>query len=277
MAQPSAPKTAGPGRPAAGQPGPDGAEAAETAELRAQLREARETIEAIRGGGVDSLVIGPPGQEQVYTLASADRTYRLIVEAMSEGAATISPRGIILDVNRRLSLMIGQPSTQLTGASVLDLVPGASRPELARLLEVGAGGSSRGEVELNGPDGTTVPVLLAVGGFDLDGMLLRCLVLTDLTAQRAAEDRVGAALEALREQNVQIKLTQAALRESEEWLRAVFDNAPVGIEDVLPTGEFVRVNPRFCEITGYTADELRSLRIQDITHPDDSDATAARL
>ena len=123
----------------------------------------------------------------------------------------------------------------------------------------------------------TVPVLLAVGGFDLDGMLLRCLVLTDLTAQRAAEDRSDAALEALREQNIQIKRAQAALRESEEWLRAVFDNAPVGIEDVSPVGEFVRVNPRFCQITGYTADELRSLRIQDITHPDDSDAELARL
>ena len=274
MARPSAPETDGPGRPVAGQ---DGAEAAETAELRAQLREAYETIEAIRGGGVDSLVIGLPGQEQVYTLASADRTYRLIVEAMSEGTATISPRGVILDVNPRLSLMTGQPSTHLTGAQVFDLVPGASRPELARLLEVGAGGSSRGEVELNGPDGSTVPVLLAVGGFDLDGMLLRCLVLTDLTAQHAAEDRSDAALEALREQNIQIKRAQAALRESEEWLRAVFDNAPVGIEDVSPAGEFVRVNPRFCQITGYTADELRSLRIQDITHPDDSDAELARL
>jgi len=274
MARPSAPEAAGPGRPVAGQPA---AEAADTAELRAQLREANETLDAIRGGGVDSLVIGPPGQEQVYTLASADRTYRLIVEAMSEGAATISPRGVILDVNPRLSLMTGQPSTQLTGAQVLDLVPGASRPELTRLLEVGAGGSSRGEVELNGPDGSTVPVLLAVGGFDLDGMLLRCLVLTDLTAQRAAEDRSDAALEALREQNIQLKRAQAALRESEEWLRAVFDNAPVGIEDVSPSGKFLRVNPQFCQITGYTADELLSRRIQDITHPDDSEANLARL
>jgi len=167
-----------------------GAEAAGLAELRAQLREARETIEAIRGGGVDSLVIGPPGHEQVYTLASADRTYRLIVAAMSEGAATVSSGGIILDVNPRLSLMTGQPRTQLTGASVLSLVSGASRPGLARLLEVGPGGSTRGEVELTGPDGSTVPVLLAVGGFDLDGMLLRCLVLTDLTAQRVAEAKV---------------------------------------------------------------------------------------
>ena len=160
------------------------------AELREQLREAYETIEAIRGGGVDSLVIGPPGQEQVYTLASADRPYRLIVQAMSEGAATISPRGVILDVNPRLTAMTGRPGTQLIGTPVLSLVPGACRPELTCLLDVGVGDSTRGEVELTGPDGTTVPVLLAVAGFDLDGMLLRCLVLTDLTGQRAAEAKV---------------------------------------------------------------------------------------
>ena len=71
------------------------------------MREAYETIEAIRSGDVDSLVIGPPGQEQIYALASADRPYRLIVAAMSEGAATISPRGIILDANPRLGAMTG--------------------------------------------------------------------------------------------------------------------------------------------------------------------------
>ena len=72
--------------------------------MRAQLRELQQTIEAIRTGGVDSLVVGPPGQEQVYSLASADRSYRLIVEAMNEGAATVSPRGVILDANPRLGL-----------------------------------------------------------------------------------------------------------------------------------------------------------------------------
>ena len=157
--------------------------------MRAQLREAYETIEAIRGGGVDSLVIGPPGQEQIYALASADRPYRLIVEAMNEGAATISPRGIILDANPRLAAMTGQ-TAQLVGTAVLDLVPSAHRATFGRLIEVGAGDSARGEVELSGPGGTTVHALLAVSGFDLDGTLLRCLVLTDLTAQRRAETEV---------------------------------------------------------------------------------------
>ncbi len=192
MARSPAPKASVPARPAAGQPGQSGAQAAELAEVRAQLREASETIEAIRSGGIDSLVIGPPGQEQIYGLASADRPYRLIVAAMNEGAATVSPRGIILDANPRLGAMTGQTGTHLVGTAVLDLVLSAHRPVFARLLEVGAGDSARGEVELSGPGGTTVPALLAVSGFDLDGMLLRCLVLTDLTAQRHAEAQVRA-------------------------------------------------------------------------------------
>ena len=190
MARSPVPKATVPAPPAAGQPGESGAQAVELAEVRAQLREASETIEAIRSGGIDSLVIGPPGQEQIYGLASADRPYRLIVAAMNEGAATVSPRGIILDVNPRLGAMTGRTGTHLVGTAVLDLVPSAHRPALGRLLDVGAGDSARGEVELSGPGGTTVPALLAVSGFDLDGMLLRCLVLTDLTEQRHAEAQV---------------------------------------------------------------------------------------
>ena len=99
---------------------------------------------------------------------------------MSEGAATVSPRGVILDANPRLGPMTGRNASGTGRTAVLDLIPGAHRAEFTRLLDVGAGDSARGEVELTGLDGTAVPVLLAVSGFDLDGMLLRCLVLTDL-------------------------------------------------------------------------------------------------
>ena len=84
-------KVTDPGWPSASANGEASPQTGELAELRAQLREAQETIEAIRGGTVDSLVIGPPGQEQVYSLASADRTYRLLVEAMSEAPAPSRP------------------------------------------------------------------------------------------------------------------------------------------------------------------------------------------
>ena len=212
MARSPAPKAARPSRVAT-EPTNESraAEQAELAEMRALLREAQETIEAIRGGGIDSLMIGPPGQEHIYALVSADRPYRLIVEAMNEGAATVSPRGVILNANPRLGAMTGRSATDLVGTAAPDLIPDVHRPAFAALLDVGTGGSSRGEVDLNGPGGTTVPVLLAVSGFDLDGMFLRCLVLTDLTAQRAGETEAAKAHEALREQSAFLEQAQESL------------------------------------------------------------------
>ena len=103
--------------------------------------------------------------------------------------------------------MTGLTGVHLVGTAVIDLIPSAYRAEFARLLDVGAGDSARGEVELSAPGGTTIPALLAVSGFDLDGMMLRYLVLTDLTAQRRAEAEV-------RRLNAELE-TRVALRTAE--------------------------------------------------------------
>jgi PAS domain S-box-containing protein len=136
---------------------------------------------------------------------------RLIVAAMGEGAATVSPSGEILTANPRLGAMTGQPVADLVGRAVADLIPGPGRPALADLIEVGAGGRACGQVDLINPDGTVVPVRLTVSGFDLDGTLLRCLLLTDLTAQRAAESQSARAQQALREQNAFLEQAQESV------------------------------------------------------------------
>ena len=59
------------------------------------------------------------------------------------------------------------------------------------------------------------------------------------------------------------------LRASEERFRAMFEKAAVGISQSEPGGRFVTVNPKFCEITGYTQDEARLLSFRDLTHPED--------
>jgi PAS domain S-box-containing protein len=68
---------------------------------------------------------------------------------------------------------------------------------------------------------------------------------------------------------------EVAARDSEHRFHAIFETAPVGIYDMSPKGEFVQVNPRFCEITGYSATELASLRMQDVVHPADLAADLA--
>ncbi|MEH1826188.1 MAG: PAS domain S-box protein [Nostoc sp.] len=65
------------------------------------------------------------------------------------------------------------------------------------------------------------------------------------------------------------KQTEVALREGEERFRAMFDQAAVGITLVALDGRFIQVNPAFCEITGYSHEELIQMNFQEITHPDD--------
>jgi aminoglycoside phosphotransferase len=65
-------------------------------ELVEQLREAQETLDAIRNGEVDAVVVGGASGQQVYTLESADRPYRLLIEQMREGAVTLSHDNTIL-------------------------------------------------------------------------------------------------------------------------------------------------------------------------------------
>jgi PAS domain S-box-containing protein len=65
---------------------------------------------------------------------------------------------------------------------------------------------------------------------------------------------------------------QAALQESEERFRATFEQAAVGIAHVrVDTGQFIRLNQKFCEILGYTHTELTQKTWLEITYPDDLD------
>ncbi len=67
--------------------------------------------------------------------------------------------------------------------------------------------------------------------------------------------------------------TERALRESEESFRTSFELAAVGKAQVDPaTGRFLRVNRKFCDITGYTPTELQEKTTRDLTHPDDREA-----
>lgn len=69
------------------------------------------------------------------------------------------------------------------------------------------------------------------------------------------------------------KIMVAALRNSEEEFRSLFEFSMVGTAESDPiTGRILRVNQKFCEITGYPAEELLTMSFDDLTHPDDREA-----
>lgn len=68
------------------------------------------------------------------------------------------------------------------------------------------------------------------------------------------------------------KTAEIALRESEERFRKVFEDSPLGKAFIRPdTGRYLRVNPAFAQMLGYSTDELVQLTITDVSYPNDSD------
>jgi PAS domain S-box-containing protein len=67
----------------------------------------------------------------------------------------------------------------------------------------------------------------------------------------------------------ELKIAEAALRESEQRLRATYENAAIGIVEVDVNGQFLRINEWLCAISGYERDELLAMKICDLTFPDD--------
>jgi PAS domain S-box-containing protein len=87
---------------------------------------------------------------------------------------------------------------------------------------------------------------------------------------------VGGVLVTVVETTARVR-TEEALRASEERFAGIFQQTSVGVVQCDLDGRFLLVNRRFCEITGRTPDEFMSLRVADVTDPEDSAADSARL
>ncbi len=156
-------------------------------ELEEQLREAYATIDAIRSGSVDSVVVRSAGTDQIYALRTADRTYRLIVEGMNEGAAIVSADGLVLYANPSLARMSSCRASDLAGTPLVDLIRAQDQGWAAEVLAAVPDGPRGAELELR--DG--VPVAVSISSFEMDGRVLRCVVMTDLTDRRSTESELA--------------------------------------------------------------------------------------
>ena len=66
-------------------------------------------------------------------------------------------------------------------------------------------------------------------------------------------------------------IDQTILREREERFRHIFEYAGTGIAIIDLNGIFVRCNPAYCTMIGYTEEELGHLAFPSLIHPDDRD------
>jgi two-component system, sensor histidine kinase len=158
--------------------------------LLARLGEAEETLQALRNGEVDALVIRGAAGEQVYTLHGAEEPYRNLVEQMQEGALVLARSGDILYANARFAAMVGMPLESVVGGPIGRFLSDADKVDFAAFLDSAQGTRQR---RLVCTDGATVEVYLSltttVSSEGVGNLSLFVTDLSELLAARNDRDR----------------------------------------------------------------------------------------
>jgi PAS domain S-box-containing protein len=156
-------------------------------ELRQRLQEAEETLDAIRSGEVDALVVSGPDGEKVFTLEGAEHPYRVLVESMNEGAVSLSRERTILYCNSSFARMVGVSLDRIMGNDVCEFVPEEDRDTLKKLVRQGLRESVRAEMPLLPSSGVCLPTQFSLNPVDLEGKRSVGIIVTDLSERRRHE------------------------------------------------------------------------------------------
>jgi len=184
--------------------------------LLARLKTAEETLRAIHSGEVDALMVSGRLGEQVVSLKGGEPAYRMLVEAMSEGAATLSRNGAVLYCNRMFAELMGRPPRKIIGIAVQSLVADTERDRFETLLADAHKAVAKGEFNLRCTDGSLVPVYLSLNRFHgYKGHALG-MVVTDLSEQKRKQ-----AAEIKQEEAMRRLLLEHTLSTQEEERRRI--------------------------------------------------------
>ncbi len=200
----------------------------------------------------------------VGRMAASLHRYRTLIDTAGEAVVTFDAKGVYTFVNDRFSEITGYERDDVIGHSVLEFVPaGGERAGFADRLAAGeADGPVRIEMEASRKGGSPLwllvnasPMLAGEDESDEGGQPGYVAMFSDISDRHRAE---------------------LALRESERRFRVSFENAPIGmaLSSFEPggLGHYLRVNRRYCELVGYTEQELLALDPALVLHPDDQAA-----
>jgi len=195
----------------------------EIAALRHRLSEADELVRAIHDGEVDAFVLRYRDSYKIHSLQNADTAYRVLVEGMRQGAATVASDGTILYANKRLCEMLGSPVEEVVGHSILECLD-LDEEAIRTILRSATQGQAPGEFLIR-TGGESIISVISAFPLDVDGPdAIYCLVISDVSDKKAAEKR------------------QAALAEERAELTGIFSKLPFAVFVADPAGGIYYVN-----------------------------------
>ncbi len=191
-------------------------------------------------------------------LKESEERYRAVIEQSIEGIYIFEPdSGRVLESNQAFQELTGYASSELLKMSVYDFI--AHSPEdIERnvLRDYMEKRRNKGERKYRRKDGGVLHVEVSATVIPYSGKEAVCCVVHDITERKETEEK---------------------LRKSEERFRSAFENAPIGVALVGLDRRHLRVNRAFCEMLGYSEEELLEKSHPEIIHPEDHEVSSEYL
>ncbi|HEV2742007.1 MAG TPA: PAS domain S-box protein, partial [Rubrobacter sp.] len=183
-----------------------------------------------------------------------------LLNAVGQAVITVDLDGNVLYWNEAARELYGWSSEEVMGRRLREFVIWEGfwerAEEIMSALRVGR--SWTGEFILHRKDGTCFPALVTdTPVHDEQGNLIAIIgVSSDITERVRAKE---------------------ALKESEQWLRVLFENSSDLISLINPNNTFRYVSPSVRRVLGYEPEELEGTLVSDLVHPEDFDGFGRKV
>jgi len=186
-------------------------------------------------------------------METSHRFLAAIVEASDDAITSMTLDGVIQTWNRAAERIYGYAAREIIGRSIAHVMDNAHYQEMLQLLQRVRDGyqTEQFETQRRHKDGHVLDVAISLHPIydDQERVVGAAAIARDISDRRFFE---------------------ATMRENDELVRYTFEQAAVGLAHVSLDGRFLRVNQKLCVIFGYSAGELLSMSVQQISLPDEA-------
>lgn len=185
-------------------------------------------------------------------METSHRFLAAIVESSADAIASVTLDGVIQTWNKAAERIYGYTAREIVGRAPSQVMDATHFEEILQLLQRVRDGyqTEQFETRRRRKDGREIEVAISLYPIydDQERVVGAAVTARDISNQRFFE---------------------ATMRENDERVRYTFEQAAVGLAHVSLDGRYLRVNQKLCAIFGYTANELLSMSVQQILHPDE--------
>ncbi len=186
------------------------------------------------------------------SLKESEEKYRTLIAQSPDGIFIVDLKGKFLSVNKSMCTELGFSEEEFLSMNIFEIIPESYKKQYEKRLKKIINGQNISEAieyKVRGKFGRIIYVEVLSAPYHRGKKLIGFQGFA-----RNITERI---------------IAEQALRRSREEFKNYFDSSTVGLSVTAPNKSWIEVNQRFCEIMGYSKEEMLNLDWVTITHPDD--------